>query len=593
MSNPLNSIKIRIVVSIFFTLTFFLILISRLGVHQIVNGDELRKKALAQWSKDIKIRPERGIIYDRKGIKRLAISVNGFRVACSPKDIKDEDIEETVKQLAEILELNEEEITNKIIAYKEKEYVKIKEWVEKEEADILNDKNLNGVIIIPNTKRYYPFENLASHILGFTDIDNRGLYGIENSYNKFLSGIPGRLVINVDVNGRRLPYDNERIIDAEQGASIILTIDETIQHFVEKAAEQAMNDYEAKNATIVIMEPKTGDILAFTFKPDFNLNDPRIPMNDKIKSKWDNMTQEELEHEWNNLWKPHPITDVYEPGSTFKVITAAAALEEKVVSLDTEFYCNGYVRDIPGGIIKCWSYTNPHGDETFLEGMQNSCNPVFVEVSKRLGKEKFMKYVKAFGIGEKTGIDLVGEVSGIVPDNVEKIKDIRLATMSFGQGISVTSIQLISAISAIANEGNLMKPRITKNILDKDGKIIEEFQPEIIRKVISKETSDEILYMLETTVTEGTAKHAYVPGYRVGGKTGTAEKVVDGKYSKEKFIASFVGIAPINDPQIAVLVMIDEPNPDIDIHGGKVAAPVAGKVIEYTLKYLNVEPQFN
>lgn len=590
MKSPLKSAKLRLVISTAAIFVVFFALISRLGYLQIVRGAELEKKALEQWARDTMIQPERGVIYDRKGVKRLAISLDGYKIECITPEVKDP--EATAERLSDFLEMDKDEIHDLIIS--NERYVKLADWVDKEVGDKLDEEKINGIVVVPNSKRYYPMDNLASYVIGFTntDIGSKGMYGIEASYDEYLRGTPGRMIINTDIWGRQLPYDNELVIDAKPGNSIILTIDETIQHFAEKAATQGQIDNSALRTTVLVMEPNTGDILAMASKPDYNLNSPRIATDTETMERWKGLTQEELVEEWYALWKPHPITDIYEPGSTFKVITAAAALEENLVTPNSQFTSHGFI-DVPGGTLRCWRYKDPHGDQTLSEAMQNSCNPVFVEIAFMLGQEKMMNYVEAFGFGEKTGIDLSGEAKGIIPDNSKPLRDIRLGTVSYGQGISVTPLQLLSAFSAIANDGVLMQPRIVKNVIDDEGKINEEFKPQQVRKVISQETSQVLLNMLESVVNEGSGKQAYVPGYRVGGKTGTAEKPMNGEYSEDRFIASFVGIAPVNDPKVVVLVIVDEPNPDINIYGGKVAAPIAGKVIEETLKYLNVEPQFN
>ncbi|MTI49048.1 peptidoglycan D,D-transpeptidase FtsI family protein [Sporosalibacterium faouarense] len=588
MNTPFRGIRIRLVVTMLGILVLVSLLVTRLGFLQVVRGEALKKEALEQWAEDIKIQPERGTIYDRKG-KRLSISINGYKIECIPPDI--DNPVETAKKLSELLDINEESLYNKITS--NQRYIKIMDWVEKDIGDSLEEENINGIIVVPHTKRYYPSGNLASYVLGFTDIDSRGLYGVEKSFNDYLHGVPGRLIINTDIWGRQLPYDNERLIDAKPGSSLVLTIDETIQHFAEKAATQAMEDFDPKRTTVLIMEPSTGDLLAMASMPDYDPNQPRVPDDEATKNRWANLSQEELEKEWNTLWKPHPITDTYEPGSTFKIITAAAALEENEVTPNTQFYSDGYFRDIPGVVLRCWRYYDPHGEETFAEAVQNSCNPVMIEVARKVGKEKMIKYIEAFGFGEKTGIDFLGEAKGSYPSDPEAMRDVRLATLSYGQGIAVTPIQLITAASAIANEGKLMKPRIVKSILDEEENIAEEFPTEMVRKVISKDTSDTLLGILESVITEGTGKKAFVPGYRVGGKTGTAQKIVNGEYSDEKFVASFIGVAPVNDPKIVVLVIVDEPDKEVDIHGGQVAAPIAGKLIEETLNYLDIEPQFN
>lgn len=585
MASPTISTKRRLICMLLIISIIVFALIARLGYIQIVKGEDFKKQALEQWARDITITAKRGIIYDRKG-KKLALSVSTDTVVCIPADVKKP--RETARIVADILQINEEEVYEKIT--KRVNYIIIKRWIDKEQADALRKKDLAGIKIIDDNKRYYPFGNFASYVLGFTDVDQVGLYGVERTFNKYLTGVPGRWVMTTDAVGRQLPYGYEEFYEPQDGASIVLTIDETIQHFAEKAALEALVKNKARKVSILVMEPNTGDILAMAVKPDFDPNTPRVPLDDELKEEWESLPLEELQKKWYDMWRNFAVNDSYEPGSTFKIITAAAGLEENIVTPQSQFYCDGYITDIPGARLKCWRYYNPHGSETFVEGVQNSCNEVFVAVGRRLGQETLYKYIRAFGFGEKTGIDLTGEQSGLVrrPDNM---KEVELATISYGQGISVTPIQLVTAISAVANGGKLMKPRIVKQLVDVNGNTIHEFKPEIRRKVISEETSQTLLEILETVVADGTGKNAYVPGYRVGGKTGTAQKVIDGRYAPGKYIASFVAIAPVNDPRVVVLVVIDEPSNGA-YYGGVVAAPVAGQVIEDTLKYLNVEPQF-
>ena len=379
---------------------------------------------------------------------------------------------------------------------------KIKQWITKEEAKKLRNLRLSGIEIVEDNKRFYPYEDFASHILGFTDIDGYGLYGIEKTYDRYLSGTPGRWVKTEDARGRQMPYDGERVYDAEDGLNVVLTIDEVIQHFAEKAAMESLITTKAKNVSIIVMDPKTGDILAMTTLPQYNPNNPREPLDEKEKEKWKELPEEELQKKWYDMWRNFAINDAYEPGSTFKTIVAAAALEENVANMDSHFYCNGFIRDIPGGVLKCSRWYNPHGAQTLKEGMENSCNVVFVNLGRSLGKEKLYKYIKAFGFGEKTGIELTGEQGGIIPPNTDVIKEINLATMSYGHGIAVTPIQLINAFSAIANGGNLMKPRLVSKLIDNEGNVVIENKPEVIRQVISKTTSDMMLEMMESVVTK-------------------------------------------------------------------------------------------
>ncbi|RKD34755.1 stage V sporulation protein D [Thermohalobacter berrensis] len=565
---------------------FVLGLTIRLGYIQIVKGEELKKEALEQWTRDIPVKAKRGTIYDRKG-KKLAISISTNTVWCRPADI--ENPKETAKIVANILEMDENEVLEKLT--KKQSVVRVKMWIDKEKADALRKENLKGIEIVDDNKRYYPFGNFASYILGHTNIDQVGQYGVEKTYNKYLTGTPGRWIKTADAVGRQLPYENEKFYEPENGLNLVLTIDETIQHFAEKAALEALVKNKAKKVSIIVMEPKTGDILAMASKPDYDPNNPREPLNEKLKEEWAKLPVNEQIKKWYDMWRNFPINDSYEPGSTFKIITAAAGLEEGVVTPTSQFYCDGFITSVEGARLKCWRYYNPHGSETFVEGVQNSCNEVFVAVGQRLGKENMLKYIKGFGFGEKTGIDLTGEQSGIIPRSADSMREVNLATISYGQGIAVTPIQLITAISAVANGGKLMEPRIVKELIDQDGNIIEKFKPEVRRKVISEETSKTLLKILETVVSTGTGKKAYVPGYRVGGKTGTAQKVINGRYADGKYIASFVAIAPVNDPKIAVLAVIDEPS-NGEYYGGRIAAPVAGQVVKETLSYLDVEPQF-
>lgn len=585
MAGPSNASKKRLLFAFAIILIISFSLILRLGYIQIVRGEELKKGALEQWTKGIEIKAKRGTIYDRNG-KELAISVGSYTVWASPADI--EEPADTAKQVAEVLSMEESIVYEKII--KRTNVEKIKQWITMEEARELRNLNLSGIEIIDDNKRFYPYGDFASHILGFTDIDNNGLYGIERTYDKYLSGSPGRWVKTEDARGMQMPYDGEKIYESEDGLNAILTIDETIQHFAEKAATETLIKTKAKNISIIMMEPQTGDILASVTLPQYDLNNPREPLDDDKKMEWENLTNDELQKEWYDMWRNFSINDSYEPGSTFKAIVSAAALEEGVIDVDSHFYCNGFVRDIPGGVLKCASWYNPHGDQTFQEGLENSCNVVFVNVGRLLGKEKLYEYIKAFGFGEQTGIELTGEQGGIIPVNTDVIKEINLATMSYGHGIAVTPIQLVNGVSVIANGGNLMTPRLVSELVDDEGNVIISNEPEVKRQVISKSTSDTMLKLMEGVVSDGTGSNAYVPGYRVAGKTGTAQKIIDGRYAPGKYIGSFVAIAPADDPKVAVTVIVDEP--EGVYYGGSVAAPVAGELIEETLTYLEVEPKF-
>lgn len=584
MRSSNKRVKIRLKITLVISFMIVIFLIYRLGNIQIFRNHELKKGALEQWTKSISIRPKRGVIYDRRG-KKLAVSVNSFTVWATPSDVKES--KETSETLASILEIDEEEVYEKLTTRQSTQ--KIKQWITREEANELRKLKLRGITIVEDNKRYYPNGNFAPHILGFTDIDNNGLDGIEFIYNDYLTGVPGRWMKMTDGANRQLPYDGEKVHNPEDGSSLVLTIDETIQHFAEKAAEKALLDTKAKNVSVLMMEVDTGEVLAMVNKPDFDPNSPREPMNENQKKEWEKLPPEELQKKWYELWRNFTINDIYEPGSTFKAITMAAALEEKTTSLDSHYYCKGTIK-VQGRTLKCANWYNPHKDQTLREAMNNSCNVAFVNIGKELGKENLYEYVKAFGFGEKTGIDLLGEQAGIIPNNVEAITDLNLATLSYGHSIAVTPMQLVTAVSAIANGGYLLKPKLLKQVLNSDGDIMEEFDTETIRKVISKETSDTMLSLLETVVSDGSGSRAYIPGYKVGGKTGTAQKVEGKGYKQGAYIGSFVAVAPIENPKIAMLVVVDEPQGTY--YGGSVAAPVAKSILEDTFNYLEIPPKF-
>jgi len=404
--------------------------------------------------------------------------------------------------------------------------------------------------------------------LGFWGIDNQGLGGIEITYDSVLSGKSGTIMVEYDARGQEIPDALQKYIPPQDGNSILLTIDETIQYIVERELDEVIKTSNPKRAGAIVMEPKTGRILAMASRPTYDPNNYK----DYDQSFWRNFL----------------ISDVYEPGSTFKTVTAAGALEEGVVKPEDRFYDPGYIK-VGKETVKCWRHGRPHGSQSFVEGVQNSCNPVFVTVGLREGKEIFYRYLYGFGFGKKTGIELPGEATGILV-NKDRAKDIDLATMSIGQANAVTPIQLITAFSAIANGGTYLKPQLVKEIRDKDGNLIQSIEPEVVQQVVSEKTSKTLLSILETVVSEGTGKNAYIEGYRAGGKTGTAQKILPGGgYSSNEFIASFMGVAPVNDPQMVVLFIIDSPQGVY--FGGQIAAPRFKNIVRDSLRYLQVEAQ--
>lgn len=585
MSNPSITNKKRLIISLFIVCSVFTFLIFRLGWIQIVNGEKYRMHAISQQTRDIPIPAKRGIIYDRNG-KELATSISTYTVWGTPIEINSPEV--VAKSLSNILDIEENDIFEKI-SDKKTGLVRLAKWIEKEKVDEIRKEGLPGISIAEDNKRFYPYGNFASYVLGHTTDDNKGLGGVELSYDKVLSGLPGRWIKNTDAAGRQLPYGIEKYYEPEDGLNVVLTIDEVIQHFAEKAVENALVKTKAKRIMSIVMEPRTGDILAMVVKPDYDPNEPRIPLEEGKRNSYDQLSDEEKQELWNKMWRNPIVSDTFEPGSTFKLVTSAAGLEESVIEPNTPFYSPGYIM-VAGTKISCWRSYEPHGHQPFTEAVQNSCNPVFIEVGQKLGIDKYYKYIDGFGFSNKTNIDLPGEGNSIVQSK-ESAGPVGLATMSFGHGISVTPIQLITAISAIANDGRLMQPRIVKELTDNSSNVIHRYEPNFIRQVISEKTSQELRLIMESVVTDGSGMNAYIPGYRVGGKTGTAEKIIDGRYSKGDVYSSFVAIAPVNDPKIAVIAIIDEPQ---GVHfGSQTAAPIVGEIVNDTLRYMEIELQYN
>ncbi|CAK9331113.1 stage V sporulation protein D [Thermoanaerobacter kivui] len=561
---PNISVKRRILFLLFLSSVAIFGLAVRLFWIQIVKSEEYQKMALPQWTLDVSVTPKRGIIFDRNG-KVLAENVSANKISVISKEIKESQKEMVAEALSRILNLDKDEVVKKI-SNKNMQEVLIAKKVDDDKANEIRKLNIEGIIVSEDMKRYYPDRNLACHVLGFTGIDNQGLDGIELVFDNFLRGIPGRISTPIDAIGRKMNIGEEEYCEPMQGYNVVLTIDETIQHFTEKALNQAMvQSKPSKGVVAIVMDPNTGEILALANRPNYDPNDPFAGQ----------------EEEWFKLWRNKAISDSYEPGSVFKTITASAALEEGVVRLDEQFYDPGYIM-VAGHRINCWA---THGSETFVQGVQNSCNVVFVTLSQRLGVEKLYKYIHAFGFGQKTGILLPGEAPGLVmPES--NIGPVELATNSFGQGIAVTPLQMITAVSAIANGGKLMQPLIVKSIVDSSGNVIKEFKPKVVRQVISEKTSATMREILKSVVSEGTGRTGYIEGFDVAGKTGTTEKYMPGKY-----VASFLGFAPADDPKVIALVVIDEPNNPESHFGSQLAAPVVKSILEDTLRYLEVKPR--
>ena len=512
-----------------------------------------------QQTLDRSINPKRGTIYDVTGKNILAISSSVETVTVNPGNIKKEDKEKVAKKLSELFELDYETVLKKVT--KRSSIETIIKKVDKEKTDELRrwmEENniLTGINIDEDTKRYYPNSNLASQVIGFCGTDNQGLDGIEAKYDEELKGEKGSIRRQTDAKGGEIGEEGENYIPAVDGNDLVLTIDLNIQSIVEKYLEEACIDNKCTDGgNVVVMNPQNGDILAMATYPSYNLNEPFEAYTDELKQNWENMSQQDKTLTLQGVWRNKAIADTYEPGSVFKLITASAALEEKITDTDNEgeFSCNGGI-EVAGVRIKCWRYYRPHGQESLRQALMNSCNPVFIGLGQKLGVDTYYKYLEKFKLLEITGIDLPGEAGSIFLKQ-DKVGPVELATISFGQRFEITPIQLVTAVSAIANGGTSIKPRVVKQIINSKTNEITNVPVEKEQTVISKETSEKVLSMMESVVSEGTGKNAKVAGYRIGGKTGTSEDGVN----TNKYVTSFLGVAPIDNPQVVLLVTLYNP----------------------------------
>ncbi len=582
------------------TAVCFTILIGRLAYLQLIENERYQTKAIDQQMRETTIKAKRGSIFDRN-MNVLAQSASVWEVSLNPTNISDDQREKIANKLAEILGVDAQQVIEK--SKKNTYYQLIKRRVERPEVDKIRqfviDEEITGIVLNEDYKRYYPYGDFAASVLGFTGDDHQGLNGIEAYYEKYLKGTDGRIVSAKDALGKDMPFQYEaRVNEAQDGYSLVLTIDEVIQHIAEKNIETAVTEFGIKNrATAIVMDVTSGEVLAMTTKPDFDPNDPFTIQDKAVQAAVDAIQDKDeraaaLQKARETQWRNKAISDTYEPGSVYKIITAASALEEGVVHANDPFYCNGSLM-VNGRSIGCWKYGG-HGAETFVDGIRNSCNPVFMAVGLLLGPDRTAKYYKAFGFNEKTGIDLPGETSGIYHalSVLQKEPD-TLAVSSFGQSFKITPLQVITAVAAAINGGYLYEPHIVKQVIDSDKNVVETIDPVAKRQVISEQVSSELALMLEKVVSEGSGRSAYIKGYRIGGKTGTSEKLDQSATASgvKEHVLSFLGFAPADDPQIAVLVILDEPK-DSGAYGSTIAAPVAGAIISETLSYLGIEPTY-
>lgn len=579
--------KRRIAIGFLVLAVLMMLLAFRVAWIQVVQADELTEKAIQQQTSDIPIDAKRGEIYDRNG-KELATSLTCYSLWVRPSELAENLDEAGIDKLAQDLSaiVDEEAADIKKNLTKDQALVRVAKELEKEAADQIRDMEVSGLELSEETKRYYPSGNFASQLLGSVTDDGTGRTGIELQYDQYLSGVAGRWVKNTDVTGNQLVDGSEEYFEAKNGLNVVLTIDEAIQYYVEKALEEGMEETGAERIMCLVMDPETGEILASAVTPGYDPNNATEPDDEEELKAFKELSEEEQTNYLFQMWRNPIVSDTYEPGSTFKLITASSALDEGVISLTDTFSCNTKI-NVAGVTLHCWS-SRDHGTQTIKQAIGNSCNPVLAQIAAKLGKENFYKYLDLYGITSQTGIDYPGE-TGSITYALEDVGPVELATIGYGQSISITPIQLLTAVCAIGNDGVLLQPRYVKALTDEDGKVVEEFEKTEVRRVISEETAAEMRDIMEYVVSEGGAGGAKVTGYRVGGKTGTANKVEDGKYG-DNYYSSFIGMAPMDDPKVAILVVVDSPKGAF--YGSMVACPIAKNILTDVLRYMNIEPQY-
>ncbi len=554
-------------------LALFGLVLLRVGQLTTVQSEELTRRGVSQWTKAGTVTARRGKIVDRNG-NVLVVSATAYSVCADPRAVSDEEL--FLDTLSPVLPLDRETALKKL-QDKTKGQIILKRQVSRETVDQLRTlKNetdeaagLGALIFEEDASRWYPYGEMLSQVLGLTNVDSVGQSGLESHYDAVLAGVPGSYLHQVDARNRTLGDSESYYTASSPGATLKLTIDATLQQICEKVMRECMEVNQAESVLCLISDVKTGAILAMCMRPDYDPNDP--PRND-VETLTD-------------LMRITAISDVYEPGSTFKILTASAALDSGVTTPEDTFYCSAKIT-VDGDTIRCWG--QPHGAETMAEGLQNSCNPVFVELALRMGTDTFYRYLTAFGLGKATGIDLPGESSGILIGS-RYVKNVDLARIGFGQSVAVTPLQLMMAANACINGGKLMKPYLVAEVQSPEGEVLQRTNPTVRGTPISAETSATMRELLEQVVTQGGGKNAAVPGYRIGGKTGTAQVYQDGKIARDVHIGSFYGFAPVEDPQISVLVVVKEAHVPVD-YGSTTAAPFAGEILASALSYLNVPP---
>lgn len=557
-----------------FTCAFLILtgLIGRLVYLMVFDAEYYQKRAEDLHKRERKIKAARGEIVDRNGVV-LATNKTVCTISVIHSQIKEP--ERVTEILAKELEMNQTEVRKRVEKISSME--KVKTNVEKEVGDKIREYNLDGVKVDEDYKRYYPYDSLASKVLGFTGGDNQGIIGLEVKYEETLKGSNGTILTTTDARGIELDAVAEDRIEPVAGKTLEISMDYNIQKYCEQAAEKVMREKQADGVSILLMNPQNGEILSMVNVPEFNLNDPfELNTGEELEG-------EKLQDALNAMWRNRCINDTYEPGSTFKIITSAACLEEGVVTPEDTFSCPGY-RMVEDRRIRCHK-VGGHGSETFVQGIQNSCNPVFIDIGLRLGAERFYDYFQQFGLLDLTGIDLPGE-AGTIMHQVENIGLVELATISFGQSFQVTPVQMAVTVSSIINGGRRVTPHFGKAVLDREGNVLETLSYEERSGVVSEKTSKTMQTLLEGVVANGSGKNAYIEGYSIGGKTATSQTL---PRSANKYISSFIGFAPAEDPQVLGMVVIH--NPQGIYYGGTIAAPILRSIFDNVLPYLGIEKQ--
>ena len=567
--------KKKILVVFLATFILILYLIGRLVYLMVFDAEYYQQKAEDLHERERDIKAARGEIIDRNG---TVLATN--RTVCTISVIHSqiENPEKVIEKLSEFLEMDADQVRKKVEKISSIE--RLRSNVDKRTGDKIRNLGLAGVKVDEDFKRYYPYNELASKVLGFTGGDNQGIVGLEVKYEKYLKGINGKILTTTDARGIELDGVAEDRLEPEAGNTLRISLDYTMQKYALQMAEKVRTEKQADKVGIILMNPQNGEIYAMVNVPEFDLNQPFMLNNEETG---ENLTDEQRQDALNQMWRNGCINDTYEPGSTFKIITASAGLEEGAVHLTDQFSCPGY-KVVEDRRIRCHK-VGGHGAENFVQGIQNSCNPVFIEVGLRIGVDRFFDYFRQFGLMDLTGVDIPGE-AGTIMHKKENVGQVELATISFGQSFQITPIQLATTVSALVNGGRRVTPHFGMEVLSEEGKKVKTFRYNAKKHIVSEKTSQTMRELLESVVAEGSGKNAYVEGYRIGGKTATSQTL---PRSANKYISSFVGFAPADDPQILGMCVIY--NPQGVYYGGTIAAPVIGKIFENILPYLGIEKQ--